>query len=683
MFACNLKRLLNSPRCRTANIVSMALLAVVLCSASASGGEPLYPVALMNWMVEGTFHAVIVDKAQQRLSVWRIKDGEPSMVESYRCSTGENDGDKWVRGDMKTPEGVYFFCSVIDGRTLPAKYGMWAFTTDYPNFVDRRRGKNGDGIWLHGRDKPLGSKPDSNGCVALENQDLIKVSRFVRLQSTPIIVVEKLLMAPRSVIMEQERELRNFIESWRQAWESKNLDDYMSYYSPNFQSSWLDFNGWKEKKRRLNKRYSSIRVKLGNVYLYRQNGLITSIFTQSYGSQGFNSSGIKVLYITHHDKLSIYAEDYHQPVDDPFPVQTLLAKVGADFGTGTSDGNGTGTATGTAGAEPNDFRIRLVSTDEPEPTPQGEVEAPRPSAPSRGVVLDRVSEQTAKETAAPHIEMNEKYLGGPSSDRLIVARLMPTYVPLPSIEAAVRKEKPEAEVDLEAQNPPIVEQSPKDEVATKKDKTATQVAARPEKHDKIASGPKEKKTAQIPAAPPHARMKSEMRYLSASLEKMTRYARAETKDPAGRDIREGQPHGSGSKAVGSAGKVSDKAASDKKAILAFLGEWKLAWEQKNLDRFIKMYHPDFEHEGMNYSTLLKTKKNFFRKYRTIRVEVDRVEIRKVQGRVLVRFVQSFQGDNYSDKGWKSMVLAGGKDTGFRIVSEGWTAISGSSSDTHS
>ncbi len=60
----------------------------------------------MNWMVEGTFHALLVDKSQQRLTVWQIKDGEPSVVESYRCATGENDGDKWVRGDMRTPEGV-------------------------------------------------------------------------------------------------------------------------------------------------------------------------------------------------------------------------------------------------------------------------------------------------------------------------------------------------------------------------------------------------------------------------------------------------------------------------------------------------------------------------------------------------------------------------------------------------
>jgi murein L,D-transpeptidase YafK len=669
MFACNLKRLLDSPRCRTANIVSTAILLAVVCSAGVSGSEPLYPVALMNWMVEGTFHAVIVDKAKQQLTVWRIKDGEPSMIESYRCSTGENDGDKWVRGDMKTPEGVYFFCSVIDGQTLPSKYGLWAFTTDYPNFVDRRRGKNGDGIWLHGRDKPLGAKPDSNGCIALENQDLIKVSRFVRLQSTPIIVVEKLIMAPRSVIMQQERELRNFIESWRQAWESKDLNAYMSHYSPNFQSSWLDFNGWKEKKRRLNKRYASIHVKLGNVYLYRQNGLITSIFTQAYGSDGFRSSGIKVLYITHGDKYRIYAEDYHQPVDDPFPVQTLLAKVGADPGTGSP--------------EPNDFRIRLVSTDEPEPAPQGEVETPRPSAPSHGVVLDRISNQTARAKVTPHIEMNEKHLGGPSPDRLIVARLMPTYLPLPNIEPVARKEKPEAEEDVQPPSRGEIDQSPKDESATKKEKAATHVTAKAEKPAKNHIGSKEKKVARILLAPPHARIKSEMRYLQASLEKMSRIARTESGDAAGQEVQNRQSHRDGRKGISSDGKALDKAASEKKAVLAFLHRWKSAWEQKNLDRFMKMYHPDFEHEGMDYAMLLKTKKNFFRKYRTIRVSVERVEIRKEQGRVVVRFVQSFQGDKYSDKGWKSMVLARGKDTGFRIVSEGWTALSGNASDTHS
>ncbi len=97
-----------------------------------------------------------------------------------------------------------------------------------------------------------------------------------------------------------------------------------------------------------------------------------------------------------------------------------------------------------------------------------------------------------------------------------------------------------------------------------------------------------------------------------------------------------------------------------------------------------MYHPDFEQGGMNFAALLKSKKSFFfRKYKTIRVELDRVEIRKENGRVLVKFVQAFQGDDYRDKGWKSMVLADDKDKGLRITSEGWSVISGSSSDSGS
>jgi len=116
----------------TAWSTMITIIGILVTPVTTLAGEPVYPDCLMNWMVEGTFHAVIVDKSSQKLTVWRIDDGEPSVVETFRCSTGESGGDKWVRGDMKTPEGVYFFCSVIDGRTLPPKYGFWGFTTDYP-----------------------------------------------------------------------------------------------------------------------------------------------------------------------------------------------------------------------------------------------------------------------------------------------------------------------------------------------------------------------------------------------------------------------------------------------------------------------------------------------------------------------------------------------------------------------
>ena len=96
--------------------------------------------------------------------------------------------------------------------------------------------------------------------------------------------------------------------------------------------------------------------------------------------------------------------------------------------------------------------------------------------------------------------------------------------------------------------------------------------------------------------------------------------------------------------------------------------------QKDLDRFIKMYHPNFKDGIMDYKMFLKSKRNFFRKYGTIQVGMDRVEITKADETWSVKFLQSFQGDEYRDKGWKNLVLAGGKGQGFRIIQERWSPL---------
>ncbi len=586
---------------------------VTMLAPDAHAEETLYPQALMNWMVEGTFHALIVDKSQQRLSVWEIRDGQPSIVESYKCSTGENDGDKWVRGDMKTPEGVYFFCSVIDGRSLPAKYGLWAFTTDYPNFVDRRHGKSGDGIWLHGRDKPLNGKPDSNGCIALENQDLTKVSQFIRLQSTPLIVVDKIIMVPRSTVLENERRIRDFVESWRSAWGSRDVDAYMGHYSNNFQSGWFDFAGWKEKKRKLNDRYKSIRVKLGNIYLYRQNGLVTAIFTQLYTSDSFRSTGVKILYLTDAGgKLKVYAEDYHQPVDDAFPTRTLLARMNNDNSKSGVD-------------EKSNFRIRLVSTDEPDQSQYGETETPRPAAPSRGVVLEKLPKSHSPESDSQQLDINEKYAADKQPERLIVARLMPAYGQIPSLEVRKTADK-FARTNTDWADAAGSNLVPPQEVGPSAGVGAAVVGAVEQRHPE-------------PAAEPIVR-NSEPNQTKSN-----------------KDLHQ-----------------SGMSSGERKEILDFLNRWKRAWVQKDLDRFIKMYHPDFKDGIVDYKMFLKSKQNFFRKYGIIQVELDRVDIKKSDGTWLVKFLQSFQGDEYRDKGWKTMVLAGEKGQGFRIIEERWSPL---------
>ena len=54
-------------------------------------------------------NALLVDKSNHRLYVYQRDDtGQLQMVRDYYVSTGKQNGDKYLRGDLRTPEGVYF-----------------------------------------------------------------------------------------------------------------------------------------------------------------------------------------------------------------------------------------------------------------------------------------------------------------------------------------------------------------------------------------------------------------------------------------------------------------------------------------------------------------------------------------------------------------------------------------------
>jgi hypothetical protein len=401
----------------------------------------------------------------------------------------------------------------------------------------------------------------------------------------------------------------------------------MTHYSPNFQSSWLDYNAWQDKKARLIKRYSRIRVRLGKVYLYRQNGLVTAIFTQSYQSDAYRATGIKVLYLTDKPTYKVYAEDYHQMADDPFPVRTLLAQV-----------------TGRQPAEEEqrgEFQIRLVSTDEPERIKRGEIEAPQPAAPSRGFVLEKLTVCGTGAMAMPPIQMNEKAGNSDTFSRLMVASLSPKpehmAVPMlnrePPARAAAPREITKTDVPLAgrsgrgglpAYNTPITEF---DEDGNTNEDRARATRVEEEKNKPVA----------VEAA------------------------------------------------VGGAHRAAnpEKKPGDLERARELLSNWKAAWEKKDLDSFMKMYHPEFRQGKLDLGKWRKTKKRFFKKYRVIRVEVAELDTKEVKGGLEIRFLQIFRGDDYRDKGWKNMVLADSKSRGLRILSEGWRPASKPAADSKS
>ncbi|MCJ7596878.1 MAG: L,D-transpeptidase family protein [Desulfobacterales bacterium] len=262
--------------------------------------QDLVPASILRWPEDGADHAILVDKSLQKIFVYH-RDDLSRPVKTFDCSTGENDGPKYKVNDRRTPEGVYFFTGSYDKKDLSPIYGVKAFPIDYPNPMDKKEGKNGYGIWFHGLNKPL--KPrDTNGCIALENGDLEELASFIDIGDTPVIITSKIEMADAEEVEEEAEALLKTLEDWRQAWEAKEIDKYMSFYNSQFSSSSMDWHQWKQYKHRLAKKYGGINVGIDNISLFKNDGLVLSMFNQKYGTGGFHSEGEKSLFLRQNSK---------------------------------------------------------------------------------------------------------------------------------------------------------------------------------------------------------------------------------------------------------------------------------------------------------------------------------------------------------------------------------------------
>lgn len=253
------------------------------------------PGSILHWPENGPPYIILVDKSLQKVFLYH-KDNPHKPYKAYSCTTGENDGPKLQQNDRKTPEGIYFFTREYKKTELASRYGTRAFALDYPNAVDRRDGKGGYGIWFHGLDKPL--KPrDTNGCVAFANQDIDELAPIIRLRDTPVVISSQVRMVDPYELEKEQKEILRLIETWRGAWQNKQIDKYMSAYCTTFQSSGKNWNQWKAHKTRLARQYKTIRVEVRDLLILRNDGLVLAGFTQQYSNEHFDSAGRKTLFL--------------------------------------------------------------------------------------------------------------------------------------------------------------------------------------------------------------------------------------------------------------------------------------------------------------------------------------------------------------------------------------------------
>lgn len=169
-------------------------------------------------------HAVAVDASRHRLYLFERSERGLRLVADHYVSLGKSGVDKRVEGDQRTPVGVYFTTSRLDGRQLADLYGTGALTLNYPNEVDRLKGRTGSGIWLHGTPAANYARAplSTDGCIVLSNPDMQRLMQTVAPQGTPVVVAHKLdWVLPEAA----ERSNRGFGEALRAWWQARDLGD--------------------------------------------------------------------------------------------------------------------------------------------------------------------------------------------------------------------------------------------------------------------------------------------------------------------------------------------------------------------------------------------------------------------------------------------------------------------------
>ena len=246
-------------------------------------------------------NAVVVDTRKSRLYVYENDNGKPRFVADYYITHGKNGADKLREGDQKTPLGVYHVTASLPKTKLTDLYGDGAFPINYPNDWDRRNGRGGSGIWLHGTpsDTFVRAPRASDGCVVLSNPDLRLVGNLIQVGLTPVIISDHVEWLSLDDWNTERQSLQSAIEQWRRDWEARDTAAYLRHYARDFAGDGMNLRQWSDRKRQVNAGKAWIKLALGNVSMLRYPGkeeMVVVTFDQDYKSNNLSNLMKKRMY---------------------------------------------------------------------------------------------------------------------------------------------------------------------------------------------------------------------------------------------------------------------------------------------------------------------------------------------------------------------------------------------------
>ncbi|CAK7012350.1 MAG: hypothetical protein DESF_00487 [Desulfovibrio sp.] len=271
--------------------LAMALLCVFAASGHARADN--WQASLYN---EGLpSHLVAVDKNRQTFMFFE-KKSPLKLRYTYPCTTGQLTGDKKVLNDLRTPEGIYFVEYKIASGLDFKEYGGIAYTLNYPNPVDKLRGKTGHGIWIHS--KGLGIEPlSTRGCVAIGLKEIDEVGPSL-VPGTPVVLAERL---DETTVPQPDngtaRELRRLMQAWSNAWAARSPKMFEFYDGDAYSKAMTEsFAAFRLNKERLFKILGFIKIYNRKIHVLEGPGYWVTWSEQFYTASNLSTEGVRRLY---------------------------------------------------------------------------------------------------------------------------------------------------------------------------------------------------------------------------------------------------------------------------------------------------------------------------------------------------------------------------------------------------
>lgn len=291
------------------------LLLTLAMAPAIAGGDERRPAYLLE-VPESVGTVLIAETDTATLHYFGAGGAVGLRTGGSYMSIGLKGAGKQRAWDRKTPLGVYFITEQLDTSKLHEKYGPTAFPLDYPNIWDRYQRRSGDGIWIHGVTPGGGRRPerDTDGCIALPNDELLALEPRLVPLSTPVVITRKIRWQSADEVAAARAELRRGLDAWVSSYAAGDLHRYLSLYADDFTYRGMDRDQWTAFRTQSITNAPPREITLEDVFLLadpEDEGLYLARFRQTIAYDDRTVATVKRLYWrrTPGGELRIVAED--------------------------------------------------------------------------------------------------------------------------------------------------------------------------------------------------------------------------------------------------------------------------------------------------------------------------------------------------------------------------------------